>query len=112
MTQPRYLTEPMPVAAVPAGKLFQWIMMLEYLQSILHDKTAQWNASGLTSQNQPQMIHKELEDMLMFMYMSYSNYSYWLGMTSPFIERFLSNAPQVVPSGAHTSSAATAGGVE
>jgi hypothetical protein len=102
----------MPVAAVPTGKLFQWIMMLEYLQSILHDKTAQWNVSGVTSQNQPQMIHKELEDMLTFMYMSYSNYSDWLGMTSPFIEHFLSNAPQVVPSGAHTSSAATAGSVE
>ncbi len=102
----------MPVAAVPTGKLFQWIMILEYLQSILHDKTAQWNASGLTSQNQPQMIHKELEEMLMFMYMSYSNYSDWLGMTSPFIDRFRPGATEGVLSGAGASCAATAGGAE
>ena len=116
MTQPRYLTEPMPIAAVPADKMYLWIMTLEYLRTLYTERKNEWDSYGLIG-SCPDFTDTNIEDMRMFLCKSYSEYMAWLGMSSEFIERHLndlppSNAPQVVPSGAHTSSAATAGGVE
>lgn len=83
MTAPRYLTEPAPVAAVPVDKIYLWIMMLEYLKGIYADKVAEWSRFGVAPGD---MFSKDLEDMLMFLRMSYSDYADWLGMSSPFIE--------------------------
>lgn len=83
MTAPRYLTEPAPVAAVPVDKIYLWIMMLEYLKGIYADKVAEWSRFGVAPGD---MFSKDLEDMLMFLRMSYSDYTDWLGMSSPFIE--------------------------
>lgn len=102
MTTPRYLTEPKPVAVVPDDKMYQWILVLRYAKLMLAERTAVWYKYNVLASDQPLMIRDDLEDMLMFMYMSYSNYCDWLGMTSPFIDKHKPAAASEVQQGGAT----------
>ena len=87
MTQPRCTTEPQPIAAVPTDKLYTWTQTLDYLRRIL-----QSNIDTCTDLNIPtlheSMIMRDLNDLIMFMSMSYYEYADWLGMDSESIRVF------------------------
>lgn len=87
MSEPRYLTEPMPVASVPKDKMFQWLLTLQYVQGMYEERVALWVKNDLLSPDKPHRIGDDLADMMKFLSESYSDYCDWLGMTCPFIEQ-------------------------
>lgn len=88
MTQPRYMTEPMPVAAVPVDKMYLWICALDYCKDLYAQRKKTWSAYGVTVQDLD-LTDESIEEMLMFLRMSFSDHMDWLGMSSEFIERHI-----------------------
>lgn len=87
MSEPRYLTEPRPVAAVPIDKMYQWLLTLQYVKSTREERTAEYVKHGLLAPDAPERIRDDLADMVTFLSESYSEYMDWLGMTSTFIDQ-------------------------
>jgi hypothetical protein len=85
----------MPVAAVPADKMYLWIMTLEYLKTLYVERKNQWEGHGLVGSG-PDFTAENIEDMHKFLCVSYSDYMSWLGMSSEFIERHLKYVPTYV----------------
>jgi hypothetical protein len=87
MNQPRCLTEPVPVAAAPNDKLFAWVLAIEYGCAVLNREIAECKRLGISLHHHKMML-EGMQDIQMFLSMSYYEYSDWLGMDSPAIERY------------------------
>jgi hypothetical protein len=87
MNQPRCLTEPVPVAVAPNDKLFAWVLAIEHGCTVLNREIAECQRLGISPHHHKMML-EGMQDIQMFLSMSYYEYSDWLGMDSPAIERF------------------------
>ena len=88
MTAPRYLTEPAPVAAVPVDKMYLWIVAIEQLKNLYVERKKMWERHGVAvSGTDP--TADSIDEMLMFLRMSCSDYMDWMGMSSEFIDHYI-----------------------
>lgn len=87
MNQPRCLTEPVPVAVAPNDKLFAWVLAIEHGCTVLNREIAECQRLGISPYHHKMMLDG-MQDIQMFLSMSYYEYSDWLGMDSPAIERY------------------------
>jgi hypothetical protein len=87
MNQPRCLTEPVPVAVAPNDKLFAWVLAIEHGCTVLNREIAECQRLGISPYHHKMML-EGMQDIQMFLSMSYYEYSDWLGMDSPAIERY------------------------